>query len=70
MYKEDEEAVFWSTPEECAQKCFDLLADDNKRKWIAEAGHKRCISDGYLNEPVMQRILDAFKGQNQTSSLK
>jgi hypothetical protein len=58
MYKEDEEAVFWSTPEECAQKCFELLADDKKRKRIAEASHKRCVASGYLNEPVMKRILD------------
>lgn len=70
MYKEDEEAVFWSTPEECAKKCFDLLADDKKRKRIAEAGRKRCIANGYLNEPVMQRILDAMCGENPTSSLK
>ena len=60
MYKEDEEAVFWSTPEECAQKCFDLLTNDKKRKRIAEAGRKRCIAAGYLNEPAMQRILDAL----------
>ena len=60
MYKEDEEAVFWSTPEECAQKCFELLADGKKRKRIAEAGRKRCIASGYLNEPVMQRTLDAL----------
>lgn len=60
MYKEDEEAVFWSTPEECAEKCFALLADEERRKRIAKAGHRRCIANGYLNEPVMQKILDVI----------
>jgi spore maturation protein CgeB len=60
MYKEDEEAVFWSKPEECAQKSFALLADEEKRTRIAEAGRRRCIRGGYLNEPTMKRILDAL----------
>ena len=53
MYREDKEAVFWSTPEECAEKCFSLLADESKRKTIALAGRERCLRSGYLNEPNM-----------------
>jgi spore maturation protein CgeB len=64
MYKEDEEAVFWSTPEECAEKCFALLADEERRNRIAEAGRQRCMNSGYLNEPVMRRILDALSDGN------
>jgi len=64
MYKEDEEAVFWDTPEECAQKCFALLANEERRQRIAEAGRERCISNGTLNEPVMERILDALPDGN------
>lgn len=60
MYKEDEEAVFWSMPEECAEKCFALLADEQRRERIAKAGRERCMAGGYLNEPVMRRILDAL----------
>lgn len=60
MYEEDVEAVFWSTPEECAEKCLALLADEPRRKAIARAGRQRCIRSGYLNEPVMQRILEAL----------
>jgi len=44
MYKEDEEAVFWGTPEECAAKCLALLADEARRKRIAAAGRRRCIA--------------------------
>lgn len=63
MYKEDYEAVFWDSPEECAEKCQVLLMDDKKRKRIAEAGHHRCLANGYLNEPVMRRIIDALPGR-------
>ncbi len=64
MYKADEEAVFWDTPEECAENCFAMLADEEKRRRIAEAGRKRCINSGYLNEPVMKHILDVLLNGN------
>jgi hypothetical protein len=60
MYREDKEAVFWSTPEECAEKCFALLADEPKRETIARAGRERCIRSGYLNEPTMAKILNTL----------
>ena len=66
MYKEDEEAVFWDTPEECAQKCFALLGDEERRRRIAEAGHRRCVNSGYLNEPIMKRILDTLPNKAAT----
>jgi spore maturation protein CgeB len=61
MYREDKEAVLWSTPEECAEKCFALLADEPKRKAIAWAGRDRCHRSGYLNEPIMEKILNALR---------
>lgn len=64
MYKEDEEAVFWSTPEECAKKCFSLLTDEERRNRIAKAGRLRCMDSGYLNEPVMRRILNVLLDGN------
>ena len=57
MYQENEEAVFWSTPEDCAEKCFALLVDEERRKRIARAGRDRCFRSGYLNEPIMEIIL-------------
>ena len=60
MYQEDEEAVFWSTPEECAEKCFALLADESRREAIAQAGRERCLRSGYLNEPIMETILNTL----------
>jgi len=60
MYREDEEAVFWKTTGECAEKCFALLADEPKRKAIARAGREQCIQSGYLNEPTMETILNTL----------
>lgn len=59
MYRENEEAVFWSSPEECAEKCFWLLGNADIRESIAQAGRKKCIANGMLNEVVMKKILDA-----------
>ena len=64
MYKEDEEAVFWNTPEECAAKCLELLNDEPKRRRIAEAGHRRCLASGCFNEPVMEGILNVLLNRN------
>jgi hypothetical protein len=58
MYEDGKEAVFWSTPEECAEKIFWLLKNTEKRLRIAKAGRERCIGNGLLNEVVMKTILD------------
>ncbi|MCB2148598.1 MAG: glycosyltransferase [Deltaproteobacteria bacterium] len=63
MYCEDEEAVFWSTPDECADKCFALLSQESKRQAIAQSGHNRCIQSGYLNQPIMESILNTLLNQ-------
>ena len=57
LYTEDEEAVFWSVPEECAAKCMRLLQDEPHRKRIAQQGRMRCIKNKTTNEAVMAQIL-------------
>lgn len=61
LYKEDEEAVFWDTPEECAAKCMELLSNEEARKRIASNGRKRWIRNGVSNETVMAQIIDAVR---------
>jgi hypothetical protein len=58
LYREDVEAVFWSTPEECAAKCKQLLENDTWRSSIAKQGRLRCIANGTTHEQVLQKILD------------
>jgi spore maturation protein CgeB len=59
LYKEDEEAVFWSSPEECAAKCAALLADEEWRRSVATRGHERYLKNGWTNMKVAEIILKA-----------
>ena len=59
LYEEGEEAVFWSSVEECADGCLRLLADEPLRTRIARQGHARAVRNGLYNEPFCQRVLDA-----------
>jgi hypothetical protein len=57
LYREDEEAAFWSSPEECADKCTQLLRDEAHRKRLAVNGRRRCLQNGTTNEKVMAQIV-------------
>jgi hypothetical protein len=57
LYREGEEAVFWSDASECADRCRALIADARRRDDIAARGRARCVSNGHLNERVMERVL-------------
>jgi spore maturation protein CgeB len=61
LYREDEEAVFWNTPEECAEKVFSLLSDEPRRAQIARRGRERCIANGTTNEMVAKKILEQMQ---------
>lgn len=58
LYKEDEEAVFWATPEECAEKCRRLLGDERHRTQIAQSGHQRYLRNGNRNELLVTKIIE------------
>jgi spore maturation protein CgeB len=57
LYKENQEAVFWSSPEECAQQCKRLLADESLRGRLREKGRARCLRNRTTNEPILKEIL-------------
>lgn len=57
LYREGEEAVFWSDAAECAEVCLRLLADDALRADIARRGRERCLRNGTLNEQVIAHVL-------------
>ena len=59
MYREGEEALYWSTALECAQQCKFALSNEVARITIADAGLKRVVSNGHFNEVVMANILEA-----------
>jgi spore maturation protein CgeB len=70
LYKEDEEAVFWSTPEECAEKCMELLEDGPRRIRLAANGRYRCLQNKTTNEAVMTQILNRTLGVEEADTGK
>jgi hypothetical protein len=58
LYQEGEEALFWSTPEECAAQCRRALADEQFRRRVAAGGRARCLKNQTTNEAVLRSILD------------
>jgi spore maturation protein CgeB len=57
-FDEDQEAVFFSSIEECAEKARHYLAHPEERERIAEAGRKRAVTSGYSNDTQLARVLN------------
>jgi len=60
LYREGEEAVFWSDVDECARHCLALLADEPRRQRIAAAGSLAVRLGGFRNESVLAQVLEAL----------
>jgi hypothetical protein len=56
LYKEGEEAVFWSSPQECVDQCKRLLADPARIERIKAAGHARVMANRVGNEDVCRAV--------------
>lgn len=59
-FKEDEEAVFFSGLEECAEKIQLYLDDEPTRARIAAAGQRRAVACGYDNDTQIGKVLGAI----------
>ena len=57
LFREDEEAVFFSSFEECRSKVQRYLNDETARAAIAAAGLRRAQSSGYDNDSVLRGLL-------------
>lgn len=58
LYREGEEAVFWSSAQECAALCQSLLADPARRASIRHAGQQRLIANRVGNEDLCRAVLE------------
>jgi spore maturation protein CgeB len=65
-FVEDEEAVFFSDFNECAEKIRRYLPDEAARARIAAAGRERAVRSGYSNDVQMAKILERL--QNPASN--
>jgi hypothetical protein len=57
-FREDEEAVFFSTTEELIAKIRRYLPDEPVRARIAAAGRARALRDGYCNDVQVAKIIE------------
>jgi spore maturation protein CgeB len=62
IFEEDREAVFFSSLEECADKCRFYLTRPDLREAIARRGHERAVRSGYDNDTQVSRILNHLDG--------
>jgi hypothetical protein len=60
-FVEDEEAVFFSTIEECVEKVRRYLPDETVRKRIAAAGRARAERSGYHNDRQVGLIVERMR---------
>ena len=71
-FKEDEEAVFFSTFDELAAKIRRYLPDEAARRRIAHAGNLRAARDGYHNDRqvglILERIQSILSQRNPASA--
>jgi hypothetical protein len=71
-FKEDEEAVFFSTFDELAEKIRRYLPDEAARQRIAIAGNLRAARDGYHNDRqvglIIERIQSLLSNRKSTSA--
>jgi hypothetical protein len=61
-FVEDEEAVFFTGFEECAEKIRRYLPDAEARGRIAAAGRARAVGSGYGNDAQMARVVARLEG--------
>ncbi|GGG72676.1 CgeB family protein [Edaphobacter dinghuensis] len=61
-FREDEEAVFFSSYDELLEKIRRYLPDEAARQRIAAAGQRRALRDGYHNDRQMELIVERAQG--------
>lgn len=65
IFEEDREAVFFSSFEECADKCRFYLGRPDLRDAIAARGRERAVRSGYDNDTQLARILNRLDGKQE-----
>jgi hypothetical protein len=64
-FDEDREAVFFSSLEECAEKCRFYLERPALREGIAQRGRDRAVQSGYDNDTQLAKVLRRLDGRDQ-----
>lgn len=67
-FEEDKEAIFFSSVEECADKCRFYLDRPDLRQAIALRGRERASASGYNNDTQLSKALLKLDGVEETAS--
>jgi spore maturation protein CgeB len=67
IFEEDREAVFFSSVEECAEKCRFYLNRPDLREIIALRGRDRAVRSGYDNDTQLARVLNRLDGKSEST---
>jgi spore maturation protein CgeB len=67
LFHEDEEAIFFSSPRELADKVSALVADPSRRRAIALAGRERCLAEGHDVVSRMRELVAAMREARERS---
>ncbi len=70
VFREGEEAAFFSTPEELLDKVRYYLAHDEIRQRIARAGHARVTTGGHTYRDRLREIVQAAQRLTHVSSTR
>lgn len=57
LFEEGKEAIFWSSPQECAAQCRKLLSDAALRENVRSAGQRKVIDAHLGNEDLARQVL-------------
>lgn len=64
LFRDGEEAVFFSSDEELLNKCRYYLAHEEERQKIAASGTLRCKISGYSNDATVKRMVEIAMNEN------
>lgn len=64
IFEEDREAIFFSSVDECADKCRFYLPRPDLREAIARRGRERAVRSGYDNDTQLRLVLDRLDGRS------
>ncbi len=63
MYRDGVEALYWSTPDECAAQCARALTDETFRTKVVEAAHRRLRELRLSNDEIVVNILGRLEAR-------
>ncbi|ASU36711.1 CgeB family protein [Mucilaginibacter xinganensis] len=69
LFNDDEEAAFFSSPQECLEKLQNLLANPVRCDVMGNAAYQKCKANHWMLEDEMQRLLNEIRVNKDKQTL-